>query len=426
MAAFSTTDYDAMLKDYYTPEEVLRLTLTDNILLGMLPKKRAGGRRYIQPVNFGHPGGAAATFATAQSNAYGSRYDDFQLTRAKQYQFVLLENEVYFASEGDLDAFEPAFNEFDKGFQSLAYKINRRLYRDVHGSVGKIATGGISGSTITLDDPADAFNVWKGDKIELAATLGGALLAGGPLTVDSVDRETGIITCTAGIVATIAAAVAGDFLYIQGDHVTASDKLTAAGLESWLPVTDRSTELAASFFGVTRSTEPVLLGGVYVDGADYTDLNEIVLKLVGKVGKYGGKPDLILMNTERFTDLQRLWLSKHVVFENMSVSVTARAGGQNVTFSKLYSGMMANVGGFVVKVMADRSCPTNRLYALQTNTWKIWHTFDLPGFIMKKEGGRILRDHESQDAMECRIGAYYNLGCSAPGYNGVAELPADL
>lgn len=423
MAAFNSTDYDAMLKEYYTEEAVLRMTLVDNVLLGMLPKKRAGGKRWNQPVNFGHPGGGSASFSKAKTNQYGSKYGDFQIPVTTQYQLVTLANQVYFQSEGgSMEAFEPAFNEFDKGFQGEAAKINRRLYRDTTGTIGQILDGSdISGADITLADPADAFNFWAGDKIVFSATPGSALRdSGQALTVVSVDREAGIVTTdSSDIGSDIASLSDTDYIYIDGDWTAC-----CAGLETWLPVTDRDTNLGTSLYGVDRSQEPVLLGGIYYDGTS-GDLNDTVIKTTGKVGKYGGKPDLCIMNPEQLSNLQRLWLAKQFVFRDLSVTISARTSdGTEIVFSNIYSGMMAQVGQFTLKFLADRSCPSNRLYVMQTNTWRIWHTFDLPGFVMNKEGGRIIRDAEDDDAMECRVGAYFNLGCSAPGYNGVAEIPS--
>lgn len=419
------TDYDGMLKDYYTEEAVIRMTLVKRPLLGLLPKKRAGGRRYPQPVQFGHPGGGSPVFATAKTNQTNSLYGDFNITRTKYYQLVTLENETYFSTEGDLDAFEPAFNEFDKGFEASADVINRRLYRDKTGVVGQILDGSaINGATITLADPADAFNVWAGDKLQFSQTAGGTLRdSGATLEVVSVDRETGIITTDSSDVGTDISALSDtDFIYIEGYR-----NATPAGLEAWLPSgAGRDTALATSFYGVDRSAEPVLLGGVYYDGTG-GDLNDTFLKLIGKVQKYGGDPDLVLLNSEQVTNLQRLWLAKNRTFQDIKVSVSTRMkDGTELILSNLYSGMQIQVGDSTIKVIGDRACPSTKMYSLTTKTWRIWHTFDLPGFIMNKQGGRILRDSEDADAMECRIGAYYNLGCRAPGHNGVADIPADV
>lgn len=419
--SFLPADYDALLKDQYTPEKVRELSYYENPLFGMMKKKRRGGRRYIQPVMFGHPGGASATFAKAKNNQFNSKYEDFQITRSKQFLLVTLDNELYLSAQDNLDAFEPAFDEFDKGFRGLAQKINRRLYRKASGSVGQITAGSNVGTaTITLVDPADAFNIEAGMLLVASATDGGGSLrsSAATVTVSSVDYEAGTVTATGNWTAGIAAVEAGDYLFAEGDW-----DLCPAGLESWLPVTNRASVLAASFFGVTRSLQGQRLGGIYMDATSMGDLDETVIKLVGRVNKHGGKVDLVLMNSEVLSDLQILWNSRHFTFENIDVSIKEKVGDSTLIFSKIYSGMMAQIGGRKVKLIGDQACPSNRMYALQSDTWTIWHSYELPGFILKAATGQILRVPDDSDDVEGRVGGYFNLGCSAPGWNGVAALP---
>lgn len=420
--AYSATDFDAMLKDQYTPEKVRELSYGENPLFGMMKKKRRGGRRYIQPVMYGHPGGASASFTNAKANQYGSKYEDFQITRAKQFLLVTLENELYLSAQDDLDAFEPAFDEFDKGFRGLAEKINKRLYRTSTGSIGRLtATSSVATDTVALRDVADAFNFEAGMKVVASDTNAGAgalRSAAATAEIESVDYEAGTLTATGNWTAAIAAIAASDYLFQQGDW-----NASPAGLESWLPVDDRATFLAASFFGVTRSVQTQRLGGIYMDGTTMGDLNEVVIKLVGRVGKHGGKVDLVMMNSEVFSDLQVLWNSRHFTYENIDVSLKEKVGDSVLIFSKIYSGMMAQIGGRKVKLIGDRSCPTSRLYALMSETWTIWHSWEIPGFILKPSTGEILRVPDDSDDVEGRVGAYFNVGCSAPGWNGVASLP---
>lgn len=419
--SFTTTDFDAMLKDQYTPEKVRQLSYYENPAFGMTKKKRRGGRRYIQPVMFGHPGGTSATFSKAKANQFNSKYEDFQITRAKQFQLVTLDNELYLSAQDDLDAFDPAFDEFDKGFRGLSQKINRRLYRTATGSIGRITAGSNTATaTVELVDHADAFNFEAGMKCVGSDTNAGAgALRSGATTVEiqSVDYEAGTITATGNFTAGIALLAASDYLFAEGDW-----NACPAGFESWLPVDNRATILAASFFGVTRSAQPQRLGGIYMDGTTMGDLNEIVIKLVGRVVKHGGKPDLVLMNSEVLSDLQLLWNSRHFTYENVDVSIKERVGEDVLIFSKIYSGMMAQIGGRKVKLIGDQACPSTRMYAIGQECWTIWHSWELPGFILKPATGEILRVPDDSDDVEGRVGGYFNPGCSAPGWCGVAAL----
>jgi hypothetical protein len=87
--------------------------------------------------------------------------------------------------------------------------------------------------------------------------------------------------------------------------------------------------------------------------------------------------------------------------------------------------MRANIGGVIVTIIADRCCPTNKLYCLMTKTWRIWYYgSSLPCFPNQELGATILQPSATADSYQGRVAGYYQLGCSAPGWNGCALLPA--
>jgi hypothetical protein len=168
---------------------------------------------------------------------------------------------------------------------------------------------------------------------------------------------------------------------------------------------------------VTRSTAPVYLGGVYMDGTAMGGLDEVIIKLMGKIGKYGGTPSHIFANPESLTDLDLLNNSR-IRIDAMTANIRSESGGLIVGFS----GYRATVGGRTVRIFPDRNCPSNRLYALQLDTWTLWHTGKMINWLGEEVTGSRLRNSENDDASEARLGAYMNIGCSAPGWNGVAKI----
>ena len=80
------------------------------------------------------------------------------------------------------------------------------------------------------------------------------------------------------------------------------------------------------------------------------------------------------------------------------------------------------IGGRAVDVYGDRNCPSNRFYELQLNTWTLWHTGDLINWLGESYTGMRIMPSQNDDSGESRLGGYMNLGCSAPGYNGVAKI----
>ncbi len=412
------SNQDSVLKDYYTDDKMKEQSFGDNPLFAMFKKEvgtMAGGRRYVQPVEFANPGGSSADFAMAMTNGTASSYEDFLISRKTQYQRVQVANELLFSTSSSREAFVKAMDEFDRGFKSLGEKIGRRLYRTSGGAIAKMANSTAATTVITLADKASAFNFHIGQTLTFAAAdgTGSQRDSGDTTTVTAIDHELGTVTCADTLSTKISGIGTTDYVFQQGDFGAC-----LAGLEDWLPVDDRDTRLAASFNSVTRSSSPVLLGGVYMDGTAMGGLDEVIIKLVGKVGKYGGQTSHIFANPESLTDLELLSNSKMRIVGEMNSSIIGEAGEVLVGFS----GYRAVVGGRTVKVYADRNCPSNRLYALQMNTWTQWYSGKLINWLGEMATGSKLQPSQNEDACEARLGSYTNLGCSAPGWNGVAKI----
>lgn len=414
----TVSNQDAVLKDYYTDDKLKEQTYGDNPLYAFMRKERgkmAGGRRYVQPVEFAHPNGSSADYAKAMTNATASQYEDFLIPRKKQYQRIQVEHELLFATSGQRESFQKAMDEFDRGLRGLGEKIGRRLYRTQGGSMGKMANSSVATAVITLADKASAFNFHKGQTIAFAAADGtGSLRDSGDTTVVSiVDIENGLVTCADTLNAKITGIATTDFIFQDGDF-----NACLAGLEGWLPVDDRTTQLAAQFNSVDRSQAPDYLGGIFMDGTTMGGLDEVIIKLVGKVAKYGGMTSHIFANPESLSDLELLSNSKMRIVAELNTQVIGDNGDVLVGFS----GYRAIVGGRSVKVYGDRNCPSTRLYALQLDTWTLWHSGDLINWLGEAYTGSKLQPSQNDDAAEARLGSYMNVGCSAPGWNGVAKL----
>lgn len=412
------TSQDALLKDYYTEDKLKEQSYGENPFFAFVKKERgqmAGGRRYVQPVEFGHPGGSSADYAKAMTNGTASKYEDFLIPRKKQYQKVEVEHELMFSTGSTKEAFRKALDEFDRGLKGLGEKVGRRLYRTQGGAMGQMANASVNSTQIQLADPASVFNFHIGDTLVFSDTDGTGSLrdSGDTTTVTEVDHENYLITCADNLQTKITGIAATDYVFQDGDY-----NACLAGLEDWLPVADRSTKLAASFNSVTRSAAPVYLGGVYMDGTTFGGLDEVIIKLCGKLGKYGAQTSHIFANPESLSDLELLSNSKMRIVSELNSKIVGESGEVLVGFS----GYRAIVAGRSVKVYGDRNCPSNRLYALQLDTWTLWHSGNLINWLGEQYTGSKLKMSEDADSAEARLGSYMNLGCSAPGWNGVAKI----
>jgi hypothetical protein len=414
----SLTNRDALLKDYYTDDKLKEQSYGENPFFAFVKKERgqmAGGRRYVQPVEYGHPGGASADFAKAMTNGTASKYEDFLIPRKRQYQKVEVDHELMFATGSQRESFSKALDEFDRGLKGFGEKVGRRLYRTQGGAMGKMSNASVNTTTITLADKASVFNFHIGDTLVFSDTDGTGSLrdSGDTTTVTEVDHENATVTCADNLQTKITGIAVGDYVFQDGDY-----NACLAGLEDWLCVDDRTTKLAASFNSVTRSVAPVYLGGVYMDGTGFGGLDEVIIKLCGKLGKYGAQTSHILANPESLSDLELLSNSKMRIVSELNTKIIGEGGDVLVGFS----GYRAIVAGRTVKVYGDRNCPSNRLYALQLNTWTLWHTGNFINWLGEQYTGSKMKMSEDADSAEARLGAYMNLGCSAPGWNGVAKI----
>lgn len=418
MASHTLSNQDAVLKDYYTDDKIKEQSYGENPFFAFVKKERgqmAGGRRYVQPVEFAHPGGSSANYAKAMTNGTTSQYEDFLIARKKQYQRVQVDHELMFATQSQRESFRKALDEFDRGMKGLGEKIGRRLYRTQGGALAKMANSSVAVAVITLADKASSFNFHIGQILTFAAADGTGVEwdSGDTTTVTAVDNENGLITVADTLNVKITGITTTSYVFAEGDFGQC-----LSGLEDWLPVDDRSTKLAASFHSVTRSAAPDYLGGIYMDGTSMGGLDEVIIKLVGKIGKYGGQTSHIFANPESLSDLELISNSKMRIVAEVNSKIIGDNGDVLVGFT----GYRAIVGGRSVKIYGDRNCPSNRLYALQLDTWTLWHTGNLVNWLGESYTGSKLQPSQNDDCAEARLGSYQNLGCSAPGWNGVAKI----
>lgn len=406
------TSFDSMLKNHYAPGVVENMAMYGNPLLGSMNKKKkgGGGKKWIQPIQTGLPGGGSSTFATAMAADKPSKYVAFEVTRTRHYRRVIVDNETIEASAtGDVDAFEPAFDEFDKAFEAEAAYLEFRIPRTRGGYIGRMTNSGFATAVITLDDPSACFGVRDGDVLKLASTDGtsGAVRAGS-LTVASVQRQAGTITCTGNISAGVAAAAQNDYIFLDGDF-----GLALAGFADWVP--DTAPGMTA-FYGVDRSLEPEYLGGVRVDGTDGRPVHEVLIDMVTAVTNLGGEPDVFDANPRQLGNLAKQLEGKWVITQ-----ASGSDGKKNAAIG--YKGYQVNINGCEVVVRANRVIPTNRVYLRTESTWTLFSAGPAPGFLLRK-AGNIIKVAESADGFESRIGEYVNIANKAPGRNAVGLMLA--
>lgn len=421
MSVLDLTAFDPMIKEHYSPLDVARMAMQKNKAVGMLSKSQkktdAGGRKWDQPIMTALPGGGSSTFSVAVTNAQNnvSAYKVFGVTRASHYRIAKVDNQAIEATAtGNIDAFEPAFDEFDNGITAEGNYINFRFFRTAAGELGLLdGVVNVATANLAFKDPSSIWGVRAGEQITASQTLGGALRnAGALLTIATVTRATGAFTTTVAGTAGIAALTNTDFLYLNGDAQNAGTALASSGLADWVPDTAPTATL---FYGVDRTSEIDYLGGIRVDGTDGRSIANLLVDTVAAVDNIGGDPDVVFMNPITFGTLAKQLEGK------WTISSAVGYDGKKVAGIG-FEGFKVNLNGHEVTIYTDRCCPQKRVYVLSWDTWCMFSAGPAPMFLQKRAGS-ILKVSEANDGYEARIGEYYNFSCRAPGYNAVILLP---
>lgn len=403
MATVDLTAWNDALYVHYVNDRLYNLADLDNPILGQVAKDtNAGGRHLSQGLIYQIGGGGSADIALSISESQASIPEEFiPILRQKIYEVAMLDNETIEASAKDKDAFAKVIDEIDRKFMAASNRMEAKLHRGRGGWIGRSAsTTTLASTVINLDDASDAFNFYKGQTIQFATTDGtsGAVLAGGPMTVASVQREAATVTFTAQIDTTLTGETTTMYLFKNGDFGKG-----LIGFYDWIPL-DR-TILGTAFFSVTRSDDPDRLAGLFANRVG-DPLFETLIRSVGTLGKHGVMPDFALMNPDTMTDLILSAQGKTLI-ENTNVpsSRTQTIG---------YDTFKIRVGAAQITIKTSWAAPNKAILVGKWNTWKLRSLGDMPKFLNRTG---ILHQSEAADTYQARVGGYGNFFCCCPGHN---------
>lgn len=394
--SLNMTTFASALKVHYTDDAVENMVYKDNPLLALIAKyEQFGGKNLPVPILFGNPQGRSATFSTAQANKTNSQIKDFVLTRASDYSLASISNEVLEASKGNANAFmEAATTEIDGAIHSASRSLAIAMYGNGSGSIGQ-AAGSYTGTSLTLSDIESVTNFEVGMELVFSTADGGGSVKSGSVTVNNVNRDTGVLTVDAmSAIDGGTGVAANDYVFVQGDY-----DLKIKGLAAWLPAT---APTSTAFFSVDRSVDASRLGGIRFDGSAMP-IEEALIAAAARGAREGAKPDICFMNYSNFANLEKALGSK---VQYIDLKANAEIG---------FRGIVINGPRGPIKIVADQNCPANVAYMLQMDTWKLYSLGKCPK-ILDSDGLKMLRE-SSADAVEVRVGYYAQLGTKAPGYN---------
>lgn len=400
--ALDLSSFQPVLKQHYTNDRVENMVYRDNPLFAMLPKyEQFGGENLKLPIKYGIPQGRSATFVTAQSNKTNSQYKAFLLTRAKDYSLASIDNETIEASKGNSNAFlEAATTEIDGAIESASRALAIDLYGNGSGSRGRTSSSG-TGTSIQLIDIEDVTNFEVGMELVFSTAEGGGSVKSGSVTVNGVDRDSGVLTVDAMTAIDGGTGIAAnDFLFQEGDY-----DLKIKGLRAWLP--EVAPTSGDNFFGVDRSADATRLAGIRFDGSALP-IEEALVEAAARVAREGGRPDYCFMSYTKFAELEKALGAK---VQYVDKHINPEIG---------FRGIKIHGPRGPITVIPDQNCPQDRAFMLSMSFWKLYSLGKAPK-ILDSDGLRMLRESNA-DAVEVRVGYYAQVGCRAPGFNATVAL----
>ena len=431
-ASFATSASSiAVLKELYVDNSdfLKDLVYAKNPSFALIPKNEStdglAGKYIPVPIQFADPMGRSHTFANAQGNQTPNQYDSFFVYIIQDYQLITITNLLIEQTRSNAGAFvDEMKREMDGGIKNLSNNMAFEQFGSgtaTRGVIGSAITNP-SGSTyqFTLANIQNVVNFELGMTIQASATDGGAPInAGTDLgTVTSVNRGTGVIQFVVLSGAPQTNWAQTDYITVQGDIPTtggtgsgplgsSGSYLAASGYSAWLPATDPGS--TDSFWGVNRSTDPTRLGGLRYDASSYS-IEEGVTNGLGFANREGADPDTLVLSFQSYTALENA-LGAKVQYVDIRHD-EADIAFEGIRFHSAY--------GYVT-VYADRnaqySTGSNVGLALTMDTWKLRSLGKAPHILTYGlEGLEGLRVGNS-DALEVRVGCYYNYTCVAPGWN---------
>lgn len=425
----------AVLKELYVDNSdyLKDLVYAKNPTFALVPKNEStdglAGKYIPVPIQFGDPMGRSHTFTNAQTNQTPNQYSSFFVYVIQDYQLVTITNLLIEQTRSNAGAFvDEMKREMDGGIKNLSNNIAFEQFGS--GTATRGVTSGaltsISGAnySIQLANPQSVVNFEIGMVLQASATDGGAIIpTGTPLVPDlaqvyAVNRGTGVLYVTETQGAPHTNWLTGSYLTVQGDIPAAGGSgsgplgqsgsyLAASGFSAWLPASDPGG--SDSFWGVNRSVDPTRLAGLRYDASSYT-IEEGVTNALGYANREGADPDTMVLSFQSYTALENA-LGAKVQYVDIHHD-EADIAFEGIRFHSAY--------GYVT-VFADRNANyvtgSNVGLALTMDTWKARSLGKLPHILTYGlEGLEGLRVGNA-DALEVRVGGYYNHVCNAPGWN---------
>lgn len=390
--AQNLTNFDAALKIDYLP--VIREQLNNaTILLNKIKRNERDvvGKQWQTVAHYqrnsGVGSGTETGLPTAGNQKYANPYGTVKFTRGR----IQVSGPVMEAAKNDTGAIVRALDSEIKGVtRDMEREVNYQFFND--GSAARALINGDPGTevTLTLDNPGTHY-MYDGMLIDIVdPSTGVPTTSGTDLTVTSVDSTT-----QATLSAAANADVADNDVVVRANST--DDAGTSYEMMGLKGIIDDATYVT-TLHNLSRSTYAWWKASTFSTDDNSGTLRDLTLDLiqdgVSAVEKNGGMVNLIISNH----DIRDAYAAL-VVADKRFVNTLNLDGG----FKALdYSG---------IPWVADRDCPPNTVFFVDTNHLEImqmsdWNWMDKDGAVLSRVSG--------SDAYEAVLYWYADLTTDRP------------
>lgn len=379
--AITLSTADKALKTYYLDAVTDQLNNGINPFFAAIEKnsKSVYGKEAKQLVTYGFNGGIGAGSEDGiLPNAVGNNYAEFTTTLKNLYGVIEISDKAIRASANNEGAFISLLDaEMEGLLKASKYNFERMLYGDGTGALGYVSI--IDGKKIYMNT---TIAVIEGMSVEIYDNLNNKVVD--ETVVLSVDRKNACITVADEI----------DGMSV-GCHVCMKGSIgkELSGLQS---IFNQGTEI----YGYDKASNPWICPSekTLTDGVLTENDIQKVLDEIESVS--GSAPNIILCSWGVRRAILKLFEEKNRVVNSVEL-----AGGFKAIS---YNG---------IPVVADRFCPENTMYLLNTNDFVLHQLCDWQW--LEGDDGSILKQVPGKPVYTATLVKYADLLCSRPCGQGM-------
>lgn len=411
------SEIDDILKDLYA-DDVPIIGLEDPVAWGVCRKTTSfKGRRKSFAVQTGMTPGVSHTFSHAQGNADAESFEEFLVTRGKDYVVIRVDREAYEAAEGDGAQVDYVVRQVETARATAKWRMNRAFYRNHGAALARLDASAGGGGTSTLlvreQYRYDLRILSAGMQLVSSNTDGtSGSVDANPGTVGAINTRTGEVVIASG--SWNASFANSDYLFLEGDFGEGF-----RGWESWNPLTAPSS---TAFFGLDRTQQEQKLSGHRpVATSEDVTLENFLLRAITDHQIFGGRKKLrLLWNPLHNTQLIRE-LGSATRYEKTTTSAMGSSGPiANVG----YKSITILVDNREVEILADPDAPLHQGFLGDPDGYVFEGLGEATRVLRYKDDSFMWSRLGDADAMESRVGTLGQFVMHNPGSFSNLDLSA--